>query len=101
MSDHENFGEVLAHIDKEEAAAAVRRAAGDGLFRFPISIEAQGRVLDEVNQELHGLAIASDEFMDVIRNDQGWTPEQAQLLGTGFDMALIVLHELVRESRRT
>jgi len=98
---HENLDDALGHIDREEAEAAVRRVAYDRLFRFPISSEANGRLMDEVNFELPGLARASDTFMDVIQDDQGWTTEQASLLGTGFDMALIVLHELIRGSRRS
>ena len=98
---HEHLDEALGHIDREEAAAAVTRAAHDGLFEFPISEQANSRLMDEVNYELPGLARASDTFMEVIQDDQGWTTDQAELLCTGFDMALIVLHEIVRESRRT
>ena len=98
----ENLEQGIVAVDKQEAAAAVRRAANEGMFRFPLSPEAQGRILDDVHLELPALSKASDTFIEIMRDGaQGWDEDQVQLLGTGFEMALIVIHELVRENRRS
>ena len=93
------FSEVLARVDPEEAEAAVYRVASKGLLKYPKNFDTYSHFMDVVRVELPGLVRASAVFDDVIQ-EQGWSKEHDELLSAGFEMAIVVLHEMVRESRR-
>ena len=97
VNERLRFGEALARIDPEAGETAVGRVGDGGLFT---SIQDRNHVLQAIRMELPVLDRASVEFYKVIAGDPERTREEVELLATGFDMANLVLYELVREGRR-
>ena len=95
-----NLESVLLNLDRHEASAAVLRLGQLGMFNNPMPGYLQRRVTEEVFREIQAFNDAAITFIDVVRDNRGWTDSEAELLGMGFDLALVVLDEMVREQRR-
>ena len=93
-SDITKFNEI--DVDR-----VIRDLADRQYLQQPTTPEAQSRLLDEVREDMPALFEIPELLMQVLEDDptQGWNASQIQLLGTGVDMALLILHELLsRES---
>jgi len=85
-------------VNYEEVDATLNRLFEQHTFDFPISIEAQSQFIDVVSQEFRALSGARAKLMEKLKDeDHGWNEDQIRLLGTGFEMALIVIHGLITE----
>jgi hypothetical protein len=98
-----SFREELSGISGEEVDKVVRRLADDGYFRYPIKPAAESQLLDVIRWELPSLSRASELLSQILNDEsssQGWTTEQAALLSTGADMALLILHVLLEDRKK-
>jgi hypothetical protein len=91
--------DTLSHLDDREVELALAALVREGTFQYPISPEADSLFLDVMQHDFPALADAglalTKMFWDNEAED-GWTNEQATLLGTGFGMAVVLLHKLSR-----
>lgn len=97
----EHLGNELGNIGRAEICQAIDHVVSDGLLRLPISFHAESHLLDVVGDDFPHLIYMSDEVGRVLLQGQGWTDEEIRLLTTGIDMAVIVLHQLVRRPEGT
>jgi hypothetical protein len=84
-----NLGEV-SHADAQQAA---REFLNSGLINHPIPNEAEGHLLDVVQHEYPAVVQGLQTLVNALP-DMGWTEEQVQLLETGFDMSVILIHSI-------
>src|ERR1039458_3481086 len=88
--------EQLSQIDGDKVAETIERLARAGFFRREFTREAESRVIDDIFEDFPGLYSAPSILRQAFREDpsQGWDERDAQILCTGVDVALIILHEL-------
>jgi hypothetical protein len=89
----------ITRFNEIDIGRVIRDLSDKRYFKQPTTLEAQSRLLDEVREDMPALFEIPEQLMRVLEDDQsqGWNASQIQLLGTGVDMALLILHELLSQ----
>ena len=95
-SSNEQYRFNLGEVRHEDVDQVLSELLESGVFRYPISPEAESQMLDVVQHEYQAVTRAGSKLVEVLQSDPGlgWRDEQITLLGTGFDMALLIIHAL-------
>ncbi len=95
---NEQLGEAVHKITDFQVTAAIGRLADRAYFGNPATIEAQGYFLDDIRWRMPALWSGDDILGELLRREQrGYTPQQIGMVKTGYDMALMIINELITQ----
>lgn len=92
----EQLGRQLKEVTAAELEKSIGHLLALGYFDNPASVEAQSYVLDHLHEKMRELYFATEVLGTALREaPHGWTDEQLVCVQTGFDMALMVIQEVI------
>ena len=102
FTDKSELASSLRGLSHKSIEDALVNLYGQGVLTYPQSPEALSYAADDVGNDFRALSDAATQLNQMLHDnpEEGWTNEQVDLLSAGFDIAVMLLHQVAMSRRR-